>query len=117
MQNEGVRMSPGLPNTSSATQEMNDWFQKLNGRTDLQAQDIFEQKTYYHALSLKNQGNNGVTKIKSAALANYDLPVIINGQPNDPQEKHLFDLFETPQKIFKSWFKVGFVQFTHNALL
>ncbi len=116
MQNEGVHMGPGLPNTTSATQEMDDWFQEFKGRTDLKAQDIFEKKTYDHAISLKNRNNNGIIKIKSAALTDDDLPAIINGHPNDPQEKRPFDLCATPQKIFKSWLKVGFVLFTRNAL-
>ncbi len=95
---------------------MDDWFQEFKGRTDLQAQDIFEKKTYDHAISLKNRNNDGITKIKSAALTNDDLLAIINGHPNDPQEKRPFDLCATLQKIFKSWLKFGFVPCTHNAL-
>ncbi len=100
MQNEGVHMGPGLTNTTSNSQEMDVWFQEFKGRTDLQAQDIFEQKSYFHALSLKNPNNNGITKIKSASLKNDDLPMIINGHPNNLQKKHPFDLCATPQKIF-----------------
>ncbi len=116
MQNEGVNMGPGLPNTTSATQKMDDWFQEFKERTDSQAQDIFEKKMYDHALSLKNCNNDDITKIKSADLSNDDLPAIINGHPNDLQERCPFDLCATPQKIFKSWLKVGFVPFTCNAL-
>ncbi len=47
----------GQPNTTSAIQEMGDWFEEYKERTNLKAQDIFEQKTYFHALSLKHCNN------------------------------------------------------------
>ncbi len=109
-------MGPGLQNTNSTIQKMDDWFQEFKGRTDLQAQDIFEKKMYFHAISFKHCNNHGVTKIKSAALKNVDLPAIINRQPNDLQEKHPFDLCATLQKILKNCLHVGSVSFMQNAL-
>ncbi len=57
MQTEEVHMVLGQPNTTSAIQEMGDWFEEYKERTNLKAQDIFEHKTYFHALSLKHYNN------------------------------------------------------------
>jgi len=80
---QGVHLGPGLLNTTSCNQEMDDWFQDFKGKTDAQAQDIFEEKTYEYAVSLKHGKVDGETELKSAALTNDDIPRIINGLPDD----------------------------------
>ncbi len=113
---EGVHLGPGLPNATSCNQEMDDWFQEFYGRTSAQAQEIFKQKTFDYALSVKNHQEDDETEIKSAALTNDDLLQIINGLSSDPIEKHPFSCCATKEKIFKSWLAVGFIPFTRNAL-
>ncbi len=49
MSREGVLLGPGLPNTTNATQDMDDWFQEFKGHMDMMAQEIFEQLCYDHA--------------------------------------------------------------------
>ncbi len=77
-------MGPDLPNATSCQQEMEDWFQDLNRRSSTQAQEIFEEKTYQYALSVKNCQDDGETKIKTATLTNDYHPQIINDLSNEP---------------------------------
>ncbi len=84
--------------------------------SDAKAQEIFEEKIYNYFVTLKNQQEGSETKIKTACLTNDNLPVIINGKPNDPPEKYPFYHCATPDKIFCNWMKVGFVLFTCNSL-
>ncbi len=99
--------SNGLPNAISCNQDMDDWYQDFKDKMDVQAQDIFNMKTYEYT--------DGETELKSAALTNNDIPIIINGEPDD-LVKQPFLCCTTPEKIFKSWMVVGFVPFTQNAL-
>ncbi len=80
---------------------MDDWYQDLKGKTHAKAREMFKQNTYNYALSLKNQQNDGETKIKPATLTNDDLPQIINGSNSDPIEKQPFSCYATKEKIFK----------------
>ncbi len=68
MHHKGIHLLPGLPNTTSCSQEMDNWFQDVKGKYDAHSQDLFEQKTYDHAMALKNWQGDGETKIKGAAL-------------------------------------------------
>ena len=130
---EGIHIFPGLPNTTSCTQEMDDIFQQFKGDCDTQAQEVFSRKTYEKAMAIENKakekamalergeaivagGEVDRSKIGVAHLTNDDLPEIINGKPGQPIAKRPFDKNFTPGKIFKCWMNIGWIPFTRNAL-
>ncbi len=113
---EGVHMGTGLPNATLCQQDIDDWFQLFKGMSDTQAQEVIEEKLYNYFLAVKNQQEGSETEIKSACLTNDDLPTINNGKPDDPPKKRSLYHCTTPDKIFCSWMKVGFVPLTSNAL-
>ena len=125
MHKAGVYIGPGLPKSTSATQEMDDLYETYKGMCDRSAQDVFTQKTYNRSRAIEKLVQDqkaGVVKddgkrIKPAQLDNYDLPEIINGKPGYAMEKKPFDYCFTYPKIFKSWLNIGFVPFTRQVLL
>ncbi len=116
MHRDGVHLGPGLPNSTSATQEMDDWFQHFKGSTDIAAQTIFEMKLFNYSKAIRDCQNGEESTIKGAALTNDDIPYIINGRQDDPIEQRPFFHCATPANIFKSWLNVGFIPFTRKAL-
>ncbi len=54
--------------------------------------EIFEQKTFKHALSVQQQWYDGVTEVKGAAITNEDQPEIIDDKTGQPAEKRPFTL-------------------------
>ena len=95
----GVYIYPGLPNSASATQEMDDLYETFKGMCDRSAQDVFTWKTYNRSRAVKKlvqDQKDGVVKddgkmIKPAQFDNYDLPEIINGKPGYAVEKIPFN--------------------------
>ena len=128
---EGVHIFPGLPNTTSCTQEMDDIFQQFKGDCDTQAQEVFARKTYEKAAAIEHKAKEkelalargeavppeveGI-KVSVAHLTNDNLPEIINGKPGEPIDKRPFDKNFTPGKIFRCWMNIGWTPFTRNAL-
>ena len=53
MHNLGLHMMPGLPNSTSASQEMDDLYTTYKGRKDDKADEIFQRKTYERALAVE----------------------------------------------------------------
>ena len=114
----GFHTGPGPPNSTSATQEMDDIFQDFKSKTDQKAQVIFTWKTYEHAMQLRDRATNpeaGV-EVVPAHLTNSDLHEMINGRPDEPIKERPFDATFTPKGIWGSWAQIGFVPFTRNAL-
>ena len=128
---EGVHIFPGLPNTTSCTQEMDDIFQQFKGDCDTQAQEVFARKTYEKAAAIDYKAKEkelarergeaiapeveGI-RVSVAHLTNNDLPEILNGKPGEPIDKRPFDKNFTPGKIFRCWMNIGWTPFTRNAL-
>ena len=128
---EGVHIFPGLPNTTSCTQEMDDIFQQFKGDCDTQAQEVFARKTYEKAAAIEYKAKEkelarergeaiapeveGI-RVSVAHLTNNDLPEILNGKPGEPIDKRPFDKNFTPGKIFRCWMNIGWTPFTRNAL-
>lgn len=128
---EGVHIFPGLPNTTSCTQEMDDIFQQFKGDCDTQAQEVFARKTYEKAAAIEYKAKEkelarergeaiapeveGI-RVSVAHLTNDDLPEILNGKPGEPIDKRPFDKNFTPGKIFRCWMNIGWTPFTRNAL-
>lgn len=128
---EGVHIFPGLPNTTSCTQEMDDIFQQFKGDCDTQAQEVFARKTYEKAAAVEYKAKEkelarergeaiapeveGI-RVSVAHLTNDDLPEILNGKPGEPIDKRPFDKNFTPGKIFRCWMNIGWTPFTRNAL-
>ncbi len=54
MHHDGVHLGPGLPNLTSTTQEMDDWFQEFKGCTDIAAQVIFEIKLLSYSKAIRD---------------------------------------------------------------
>ena len=73
MHRNGVHLGPGLPNSTSATQEMDDWFQHFKGSTDIAAQTIFEMKLFNYSKAIRDCQNGEESTIKGAALTNDDI--------------------------------------------
>ena len=114
----GFHIGPGLPNFTSATQEMDDIFQDFKSKTDQKAQAIFTRKTYEHAMQLRDRAINpeaGVVVVP-AHLTNSDLPEMINGRLGEPIEERPFDACFTPKGSWGSWMQIGFVPLTRHAL-
>ena len=120
----GFHIGPGLPNSTQATQEMDDLYETFQGMLDTTSQDVFTRKTYERSLAvlkLLQDRKDGIVEdngkmIKPAQLDNGDLPEIINGKPGYTAEKCPFDFCFTFAKIFRSWMNIGFVPFTRRAL-
>jgi len=57
---EGIHIFPGLPNSTSATQEMYDVYQMFKGDCDTKAQEMFATttKTYKKALIIEQKKVN-----------------------------------------------------------
>ena len=121
----GFHVSLGLPNSTQATQEMDDLYETFQGMLDTTSQDVFTRKTYKRSLAvlkLLQDRKDGIVEdngkmIKPAQLDNGDLPEIINGKPGYTAEKCPFDFCFTFPKIFRSWLNIGFVPVTRHALL
>ena len=123
MHQVGVYMGPGLPSTTSTTQEMDDLYEIFKGMCDRAAQDGFTQKTYdcsQAVQKLLKDREGGVVEddekmIKPAQLNNNNLLEIINGKPGYAVENKPFNYCFTYAKIFKCWLNIGFIPFTENA--
>ena len=112
----GLHQVAGLPNTTQATQEQDDWYQIFKAKTYRRVEEIFSKRTLEMAESLQPDNNGKRQKIKTAKLTNNDIQTIVNGMKGDPIEKRPFNSCATKANIFKSWMNVGFVPFTRNAL-
>ena len=85
----GFYISPGLPNSTSVSQELDDLFETFKGMANTTSQEVFTRKTYERAVEVKKRaaelekGNVDVDvkAIKPAQLDNYDLPEIIGDKP------------------------------------
>ncbi len=62
---EGIHFGPGLPNATSANQEVDDFFQDFKGKYNACTQEVFKEKMYAHALVLNCRQDNGETEIKN----------------------------------------------------
>ena len=113
---KGVLQLPGLPNSTSVSQEMDALFTGFKGCTDDRAEEIFERKTFERTKVLEQRQTTPDIQVPVAHLTNDDIPEIINGRPGDPLEKRPFDSHFTQQYILRSWLKVGLVPFTRQAL-
>ena len=77
----GFYIAPGLPNSTSVSQEMDDLYKTFKGMTNTTSQEVFTRKTYERAVEVKKRaaelekGNVDVDvkAIKPAQLDNYDL--------------------------------------------
>ena len=126
MHKMGVYIGPGLPNSTAATQEMDDLYETFKSMCTTTSQDVFTTKTYHRALTVQlleeaaavGESTEEATKmIKPAQLDNYDLPEIINGKAGYNIKKRPWTYCFTPAKISKSWLNIGFTPFTRQALL
>ena len=116
MHMRGCLQLPGLPNSTSVSQEMDQLYTGFKGKTDDRAEEIFERKTFERAKVLEKRHTTPDIQVPVAHLTNDDIPEMINGRPGDPLEKRPFDLMFSQQNIVRSWLKVGFVPFTRAAL-
>ncbi len=80
---EVVHIGPGLPNSTSFTQELDDWFQEFKVRTDSNEQTLFQSYVCKFAKAMQDHKDNGHTEIKAVVLINDDIPAIINEHPED----------------------------------
>ena len=113
---KGVYQLPGLPNSTSCSQEMDALFGVFKASTDDKAEEIFERKTFERAKVLKERTTTPDIEVPVAHLTNNNIPEIINGKPSDPLEKRPFNLQFSPENLVRSWLAIGFTPFTREAL-
>jgi hypothetical protein len=125
MHKKGVYIGPGLPNSTAATQEMDDLYEDFKAKCNIMAQEVFTMKTYNRAMAVQrleeaeDAGENteaAIRMIKPAQLDNFDIPEIVDGKPGYELKKRPWSYCFTPAKIFKCWMNIGFVPFTRQAL-
>ena len=112
----GLHMMPGLPNSTSATQEMDDAYQTFKSATDKKSQKVFTRKIYCRAKAVEQHQLDDTVVIPVSHLTNDDIPEIINGKPGDPIEERPFDNKFTSERILKSFLNIGWTPFTRKAL-
>ena len=111
MQERGVLLVLGLPNSTSCTQEQDQLYQEFKGKTRAMANEIFCNKLAIRSANIKTMkedlrrlgfceeyykdDNNVVTPVmkvvqnrlkdamKTVSLTNDDISLIVNGKPND----------------------------------
>jgi len=112
----GMHMMPGLPNSTSATQEMDDVYTTFKGMTDARAQKVFTRKIHARALAVDKHKKDPSVEIPVSHITNDDIAAIVNGKPDDPIEERPFDFCFQNEKIWKSFTKIGWTPFTRAAL-
>ena len=115
---KGILLLPGLPNSTSVTQEMDDLFSTFKSLCRSNTKQLFAARTLERSLKVNNgeETKAGHPPIV-ASLCNDDLSFVVNGDEtrNNPKERP-FDYCYTKEKIFKSWMNVGFMPFTRACL-
>jgi len=96
----GLHQVAGLPNTTQATQEQDDWYQIFKAKTYRRVEEIFSKRTLEMAESLQPDDNGKCQKIKTTKLTNNDIQTIVNGKKDDPIEKRPFDCCATGRPIY-----------------
>ncbi len=84
---KGVHICPGLPNSTSSTQEMDEW----KVRTDSNVQTLLESYVYKFSKALWDYQDDGQTEMKTVAITNDDILALINEYPGDPIKNQPFD--------------------------
>ena len=143
MQERGVLLVLGLPNSTSCTQEQDQLYQEFKGKTRAMTNEVYSDKLATRSDHIKNikedlrglgfreeydqDDNNIVTPamkvvlnrlkdaMKTVSLTNDDLSLIVNGKPNDRLNSPFFSTF-TKEKITNCFARVGYVPFTRACL-
>ena len=111
MHKMGVYIGPGLPNSTAATQEMDDLYETFKNMCNSSSQDVFTKKTYNRAKAVENleqaaaageDTEAALKMIKPAQLDNFDIPEIVDGKPGYDMKKRPWSYCFTRSKIFKS---------------
>ena len=115
---KGVLLLPGLPNSTSVTQEMDDLFTTFKSLCKANTKLLFAAWTLQRSLQMNNgeeteAGNLPVVEY----LCNDDLAFIVNSNAtmDNPKERPLNYCYNKA-KIFKSWLNIGFMSFTRACL-
>ena len=139
MQQRGVYLVLGLPNSTSCTQEQDQLYQEFKGKTRSMTDKVYSDKlaSRSHRIKclkeelslLRNVERTEATPheialltqlkeaMKTPSLTNDDLSLIVCGKPNDSPIVSPFASTFTKDKIIKCFCRVGYVPFTRNCLM
>ena len=107
----GVYIDPDLSNSTTATQEMDNFYEIYTYMCSAAVQYVFTRKTHAQGLvveKFKQALKDGLVKdtgrtIKPAQLDNYAIPEIVNGKPGFVLKKRPWEYCFTFSKITRSW--------------
>ena len=138
MQQGGVYLVLGLPNSTSCTQEQDQLYQEFKGKTRAMTDKVYSDKLAsrsnrikslkeelkqfknitntdlnQHEVDLLNQLKEA---LRPPNLTNDDLSLIVCGKPTDSPSLSPFASTFTKERIIKCFHRVGYVPFTRNCL-
>ena len=137
MQQRGVYLVLGLPNSTSCTQEQDQLYQEFKGKTRAMTDKVFSDKLTSRSNRIKslreelkqlratdaepNQDETDLLKqlkeaLRTPSLTNDDLSLIVCGKPTDSPTLSPFASTFTKEKIIKCFYRVSYVPFTRKCL-
>ena len=108
----------GLPNGTAIGQVMDDMFQTFKAFCRTNTQDIYNELVFERMTKIRRRNaGEDVGEIPTVvSLKQNNISRIVNGLPEDDITSKPFDRSFTPERIKKSWAKIGLCPFTKNAL-